>query len=506
MSVVVTSIAAMPTAIRYDTNPLTFQYTPRFWCDRTFTRSSISPRPAMTRMPRMMIRVWSEKTTPARTWLSRYPVSAAARMTRPPMVGVPALCACGGTRSLAAFCWRIGWLAPRSASTPIATRVPNSASTAASALAIVSAITRKRPIAQRHTHGSPSAVARAQRPLCRPKPLPGRGRTPYGRTMEIEELNERATEMVRSATLSYDQKLRRLAVLATDVLPYPALSEECREALDKRVICDLFEGNAPYTPRYVLPDYEKAIQQGLAYLELPPPTSLDDALAFLQIMYAHVPSVTTYPVYLGDLDKVLAPFVDDTISDADLDTKLRRFWIGIDRMLPDAFVHLDLGPADSRIVRSIFRVERSLRQAVPNITLKVDPDLTPDSLIEDGVRTVFETGQAALREPSDDGRRSRRTLCRGQLLQLAQDRGWRPHARPTQLEGSGIAPRRRRGRVPEDDAAALRGVDGRVGRGSGSLSGRGAALLRNPLACHRRSRVDSIASRRCSVCSVWLSA
>ena len=26
-------------------------------------------------------------------------------------------------------------------------------------------------------------------------------------------------------------------------------------------------------------------------------------------MYAHVPSVTTYPVYLGDLDKVLGPFV-----------------------------------------------------------------------------------------------------------------------------------------------------------------------------------------------------
>ena len=92
------------------------------------------------------------------------------------------------------------------------------------------------------------------------------------------------------------------------------------------------------------------------------------------MMYANVPSVTTYPVYLGDLDKVLAPFVTDEISDEQLDTKLRRFWIGIDRMLPDAFVHLDLGPHDSRLTRSIFRVERSLRQAVPNITLKVDPD------------------------------------------------------------------------------------------------------------------------------------
>jgi YjjI family glycine radical enzyme len=56
-------------------------------------------------------------------------------------------------------------------------------------------------------------------------------------------------------------------------------------------------------------------------------------------------------------------------------------------------VHLDLGPPDSRITRSILRVERSLRQCVPNITLKVHPDLTPDDLIVDAVRTVFDTGK-----------------------------------------------------------------------------------------------------------------
>ena len=82
------------------------------------------------------------------------------------------------------------------------------------------------------------------------------------------------------------------------------LSIDAREALDKRVICDLFEGNAPFAPRYVLPDYERAIRQGLQYLELPPPTDLADALAFLQIMYAHVPSVTTYP--LGAANDALA--------------------------------------------------------------------------------------------------------------------------------------------------------------------------------------------------------
>ncbi|MBI5087545.1 MAG: YjjI family glycine radical enzyme [Actinobacteria bacterium] len=211
--------------------------------------------------------------------------------------------------------------------------------------------------------------------------------------MEMPELQLRARSLVRDPTLGYDQRLRRLASLATESIPYPTLSEACREALDKRVICDLYEGHAPFAPRYVLPDYGRALRNGIEHLELAPPSDLDDALSFLQIMYAHVPSVTTYPVYLGDLDAVLAPYVDDSISDIDLDRRLRRFWIAIDRMLPDAFVHVDVGPTDNRIVRSILRVERSLRQSVPNITLKVDPTVTPDGLIDDAVRTVFETGK-----------------------------------------------------------------------------------------------------------------
>ena len=65
-----------------------------------------------------------------------------------------------------------------------------------------------------------------------------------------------------TAALGYDQKLRRLAALATESIEYPMLSEACREALDKRVICDMYEGNAPYTARYVLPDYAKAMAAG----------------------------------------------------------------------------------------------------------------------------------------------------------------------------------------------------------------------------------------------------
>ncbi len=211
--------------------------------------------------------------------------------------------------------------------------------------------------------------------------------------MDMNELETRAAALVQDGELSYDQKLRRLAALATEALPYPVISEACEEALAKRVICDMYEGHAPYTARYILPDYEKAMRNGLRWLEMEPPQDLDDALAFLMVMYVNVPSVTTYPVYLGDLDKVLAPYVTDAITDDELDRKLRRFWIQIDRIVPDAFAHLDLGPHDSRITRSILRVERSLSQAVPNITLKVHPDITPDDLIEDAVTTVFHNGK-----------------------------------------------------------------------------------------------------------------
>jgi YjjI family glycine radical enzyme len=207
-----------------------------------------------------------------------------------------------------------------------------------------------------------------------------------------DQFKAEVESVITSRALGYDQKLRRLAAAADNTLAYPKLSALCAEALDARVICDMFEGNRPYAPRYVLPDYAKALRNGVAYLELDPPSTLDDTLSFLTILYSQVPSVTTYPVYLGDLDALLEPFVPAELSDAELDAKLRRFWIQLDRMLPDAFVHANVGPGDGRVIRSIWRVERSLRQVVPNLTLKVSPE-TPDDLIEEAVRTVFETGK-----------------------------------------------------------------------------------------------------------------
>jgi len=210
--------------------------------------------------------------------------------------------------------------------------------------------------------------------------------------MAEEEFVEQVRSVVTDEGLTFHQRKHYLAALAENALPYPPVSDACAEALNKGIISDLFEGHAPYRPRYLLPDYAKALEQGSDHLELEPPTDLDEALTFLLIFYTQVPSITGFPVYLGDIDSLLLPYTED-VSDTDLRSKLRLFWIALDRILPDGFVHANLGPADNRVLRTILDVERELKQTVPNLSLKVDPDLTPDDLLRDAVTTVFATAK-----------------------------------------------------------------------------------------------------------------
>ncbi len=210
--------------------------------------------------------------------------------------------------------------------------------------------------------------------------------------MDTTELRALVTECLQDPSLTYRQRVQRLAALAENALDPLPVSEACREAQAKDVVHDMGEGNAPYRPRYVLPDYARALAVGSDHLELAPPTDLDEALTFLLAMYANVPSITGYPVYLGDLDTLLEPFATD-LDDDQLVARLRPFWRLIDRTMPDAFVHADLGPDDGRVVRALLRVDRELRQVVPNLTLRVDPVRTPDDLLREAVLTACADGK-----------------------------------------------------------------------------------------------------------------
>ena len=54
------------------------------------------------------------------------------------------------------------------------------------------------------------------------------------------------------------------------------------------------------------------------------------------------------------------------------------FLLNIDRTLNDSFVHANIGPKDTLAGRLILRQTEKLQTAIPNLTLKYDPDLTSD--------------------------------------------------------------------------------------------------------------------------------
>lgn len=205
----------------------------------------------------------------------------------------------------------------------------------------------------------------------------------------MNDIEQKLLDIVTDPKLSFRQKSRNLALAAESLLPPPNVSGAVRDAMAAGIICDMLEGHAPYKPRYVLPDYQRFLERGSCYLELSAAEDFDEALNHLLILYDHVPSVTDLPVFLGHLDSLLLPFVDG-MSEADIYKKLRLFWIQLDRTLPDAFVHANIGPSDNVIGRALVRIDAELQQIVPNLTFMYDPDVTPDDFLRQITSNICE--------------------------------------------------------------------------------------------------------------------
>lgn len=202
-------------------------------------------------------------------------------------------------------------------------------------------------------------------------------------------------DLVRSQKLTYEQKVLSLAQAAENTLDVLDVPEKTKYYFEKNAIDNLFEGNAPYRPRYILPDYDKFIKQGSDFLNLDPPKDLDELLNGLMILYRHVPSITTFPVYLGSLDKMIDPFLDG-YSDEEIKKKLKLFLNYIDRTITDSFCHANLGPEDTRAGRLILEVEKCVQNAVPNFTFKYDPDITSDEIAELALETSIYCANPAM--------------------------------------------------------------------------------------------------------------
>lgn len=202
-------------------------------------------------------------------------------------------------------------------------------------------------------------------------------------------------DIVTSKGLTYEQKVVALAHAAENSLEVLEIPEKTRHYMETGAICDLDEGHAPYRPRYIMPDYEAAVKKGCEFLQLYPPKDLDEVIQFLEILYRHVPSITSYPVYLGSIDRLIEPFLEG-VSDEEAEKKLRLFLIYLDRTITDGFCHANLGPEETRTGRIILKLEKELQNAVPNLTLKYDPDITPDSYGELALYTSLYCANPAI--------------------------------------------------------------------------------------------------------------
>lgn len=188
-------------------------------------------------------------------------------------------------------------------------------------------------------------------------------------------------EVLTSKELTYEQKVFSLAKEAEDSLEVLNIPPKTKQYFETGALNDLFEGHAPYRPRYIMPDYKKYLAQGSSFLRVEPPKTLDELLTSLQILYHHVPSITGFPVYLGELDTMIEPFIAE-MDDEVVKEKLRLFLIFLDRTITDSFCHANLGSKPTRAGRMILELEKELQNTVPNFTLKYDPEVTPDDYAE----------------------------------------------------------------------------------------------------------------------------
>ncbi|MDF2557225.1 MAG: hypothetical protein K0R71_1053 [Bacillales bacterium] len=195
-----------------------------------------------------------------------------------------------------------------------------------------------------------------------------------------------ALEIIKDHTLTFEQKVINLAKEAENSLNVLNYSGEAIRLKEKGIICDLFEGAAPYRPRYILPDYEKFMKQGSEFLRLTPPTDIWEAVNNLLILYKHVPSITTFPVWIGNLDTLLEPFIN---NEDEARHAIKFLLKHVDRTLTDSFVHANIGPLETKAGRIILEVERELQDAIPNITLKYDPNITPDEFVIEAIKTAL---------------------------------------------------------------------------------------------------------------------
>lgn len=212
----------------------------------------------------------------------------------------------------------------------------------------------------------------------------------------VNETRQNILYIIENKSLTHEQKIHNLANAADSLLEVLDLPEGLEELMnvpvEQQCIDDMGEGHAPMRPCYIVPDYALLMRKGCRFLQLDPPTDLYEAINTLLIFYHHVPSVTNYPSYLGQLDVLLEPFID-TVDENTARRLLRLFFLQIDRTFPHGFCHADIGPYPTRAGRLILELQKELRTTVPNITLRYAEHITDDVFALAAIDCSLQTGK-----------------------------------------------------------------------------------------------------------------
>lgn len=201
-------------------------------------------------------------------------------------------------------------------------------------------------------------------------------------------------DIITASNLTYNQKVLHLAQAAENSVSPIETTPEFDRLFAAHALDDMTEGNAPYRARYICPDYGRFVKQGSEFLRLDPPETLDDVLWDLAMIYQNVPSVTSRPVYVGQLDKILEPFIADEDDDV-VYKKLCRFLDFIDRTVASGYCHANIGPEDTRAGRLLLKAMAKTQNACPNLTMKYDPATTPDDFMIACIETAMTCANPA---------------------------------------------------------------------------------------------------------------
>lgn len=196
--------------------------------------------------------------------------------------------------------------------------------------------------------------------------------------MTEQELEQEIRKTITNPQLTFNQRLKEMAKIAENTVELVHYTDRSKKYLETGVIMDMFEGKTPYRVRYCVPDYELFFRQGSKFLMLEPPKDIWDAVGNLLCLYHNIPADGGLPVYIGSLDKLLNPFIDE---EEEAKKAIRFLLTHVDRTISNAFCHANLGPEDTKAGRIILDITKEMQRPCPNMTLMYRTDTPDDYMI-----------------------------------------------------------------------------------------------------------------------------